>query len=63
MFITDDLSFAELGLGGNPALVELGLGMSILVKSDNAASNDLSGISKDGRFGRLGGIKVASYPN
>lgn len=60
MFLTDDLCLAELGLGGNPALVEPGLRMSILVKSDNAASKDLSGISKDERFGRLGGIKVAS---
>lgn len=60
MFLTDDFSFAEFGLGGNPALVEEGLGISILVKSYNALSKDRTGISRDERFGFLGCIKLAS---
>lgn len=43
----DDLNLAELGLGGSPALVEVGLGTggtSILVKLDNVFSVHLAGI-------------------
>lgn len=52
----DDLNLAEGGLGGNPALVEVGLGaeeISILAKADDVFSRDLTGICKDDRFGRL----------
>ena len=49
----DDLNLAELGLGGNPALVELGLGTSNLVKVDNMFSTALSGIWREERFGCL----------
>lgn len=51
-----DLNFTEGGLGGNPALVEVGLvaeEISILVKAGDVFSRDLTGICKDDRFGRL----------
>lgn len=55
-FLMDDLNLAEGGLGGNPALVEVGLGaeeISILAKAEDVFSRDLTGICKDDRFGRL----------
>lgn len=56
----DDLTLAEFGLGGSPAL-EAGLGtegISTLVKVDKVFSRDLAGICKDDKFGRLDcGIK------
>ena len=54
-FLMDDFNFAEGGLGGNPALVDVGLDIeeiSILVKADEF-SRDLTGICKDDKFGRL----------
>lgn len=54
IFLTDDLNLAEFGLGGNPALVELGLeGISIRIKEDTALSSDLLGIWREDRFGLL----------
>lgn len=52
----DDLTLAEFGLGGNPTLVEAGLGteeMSVLVKADKEFSRDLAGICNEERLGRL----------
>ena len=63
-FFMDDINFAELGLGGNPFIVELGLGMSIRAKLDNVFSKDLTGTYKEKRFGRFGCcIKVPSSPS
>lgn len=59
-FLTEDLTLAEFGLGGNP-LLEPGLdnvGPSDLVKEDNALSSDLAGICREERLGLLDcGIK------
>lgn len=52
----DDLTLAEFGLGGSPALVEAGLGteeLSVLVKAEREFSRDLAGICKEERLGRL----------
>lgn len=61
----DDLTLAEFGLGGSPAL-EAGLGtegISALVKVDKEFSRDLAGICKDDRFGLLDcGIEDVSSP-
>lgn len=61
----DDLTLAEFGLGGSPAL-EAGLGkggISTFVKVDKVFSKDLAGICKDDKFGRLDcGKKVVSSP-
>lgn len=48
----DDLNFAELGLGGNPALVEVGLCVEVMLL-EKVLSRTLSGICKEERFGRL----------
>lgn len=56
-FLIDGLPFAELGLGGKLALVELGLvigGILILVELGHGFSMVLDGICSDDRFGRLG---------
>jgi hypothetical protein len=51
VFVIDDFGLAELGLGGSPALVELGLAdMLILVEVGTWLSNVLSGICRE-RFG------------
>lgn len=55
-FFVDDFVLAEAGLGGNPALVEEGVGTGgtlILTEAGNVFSNFLSGICKDERLGRL----------
>lgn len=57
----DDFGLAELGLGGNPALVELGLAdILILVEVGAWLSNVLSGICKE-RFGLLELIPCAFW--
>jgi hypothetical protein len=51
VFLIDDFGLAELGLGGNPALAELGLAdILILVEVGIWLSSVLSGICKE-RFG------------
>lgn len=56
-FEIDDFARTEGGLGGKPALVEVGVAegrIFILVELSVEISKDLPGISKEDRLGRLG---------
>lgn len=52
-FLIDEINLAECGLGGKPALAELGLGISILAKLEKEFSKVLSGTWREDRAGRL----------
>lgn len=62
--LTDEINLAECGLGGKPDRVELGLGLSILVKLEKESAMVLSGTWREERVGRLGcWVKADSCPS